>query len=243
MVFRFIRPLLCLVVCLSLPVLAKNDVVTLTNTEGRSIEVTLKSASQNDVTFLLLKSRKVHTLPFEKLNEQSVDLVKKWKKAGGGLSSDIDVTFKSGKVTRLSKRENYDDRTLSLKPSVVLENRDVLVPTSALKMTVIVFGKSVVDSRAYYVFLNETKAVNAIQPGEEVETAYKMIQQDYDDRGTTSRYGARYHGYCVLVQNNNGEILVQKSVPSTYAGFGKELLKLKEKRYYSKDLEPYDLVR
>ena len=233
------------IVCIFLlglcPLAHAGDELELTSKEGRTLKVVLLRATDQQVTFRTTGvHRKEHTVGLDALSAGSVERVKAWVDAGGGLSTDLEITYRSGKATRLSSRENYDDRSMTLQPSVSLKNADRYAATSGLKLTLCVFGKSAKDSRAYYVFIKESKKLDTLQPDEQRELSFDAIKVEYDDRGY-AKYGSRYHGYAVLVQNAHGELVAFKAIPSTYEKFGLELLKLKPKQYFDRDLQPYEI--
>lgn len=210
--------------------------VTLTNKAGKSLKAYLLTSDDQSVTVKMANARKnKYTIAFSALSAGSVAKIEEWKKNGGGLSEDFEITFKSGKSSALSTRENYDDRTLNLSPEVTIKNTDYKVKSGAKKVTLVLFGKSVISSRAYYVFSNETKDLTPLEEGAEETLQFKKIKIDYDDRGY-AKYGSRYHGYVVLVHDGNGELSEMKAVPTTLLKHEKGLLKLKANRFYDKNL-------
>ncbi|MGJ8671475.1 MAG: hypothetical protein ACSHX2_00860 [Rubritalea sp.] len=224
-----------------LPVLSAEEPVTLTNKSGKSLKAYLIAADSKNVTVKVADSRgQEFTLPLKSLSAASVKKIKAWKTKGGGLSADYEISFKSGKVSAHSKNEDYDDRTLKLTPEATLKNTDYRLKTGKQQVTLLLFGKSVTDSRAYYVFLNETKSIGEIESLEELLVKFSDVRIDYDDRGY-AKYGSRYHGYAVLVHDGKGALLAIKTVPSTLEKHGLDLLKLKARGYYDRSMQEYSL--
>lgn len=232
--FQCVVCFLCL-----LPVVYAENSVTLTNKSGKAIKAFLVAADAKSVTLKMDDARrKEFTIPLNSLSAASVQKIKAWKSRGGGLSTDFGIHFKSGKVSTLSTKEDYDDRTLRLRPEVTIENKDSRLKSGKQVVSLVLFGKSVTDSRAYYVFLKESKPLGAIEPFDDLVVKFSDVRIDYDDRGY-ARYGSRYHGYAVLVHNGKGQLMEIKAVPTTMEKHGVHLLKLQAQAYFDRSLQSY----
>lgn len=214
--------------------------VSLTNNAGRTIKVSLKKATESEVTVQLRSNRKVHTLQISDLDNASRAKIKKWLDEGGGSSTDFEISYTSGKSSRTSKREQYDDKTLKLRPTVSVKNRDSSASAKNLKVTLLLVGSPVNETSLYYVFTKQTKKTGLIEAGESFVAEYSSLVTEYDDKGY-SKFGAKYHGYVIIVQNARGSVVASKSIPSTLiTKHGKKFLELKAKQCYTRQLEEED---
>ena len=211
--------------------------VSLTNIAGRTIEVQLLKATGTEVEFRISGGRKKHTLKLSDLDQASRTKIQKWQSDGGGSSTDLDITFTSGKSSRVSKREQYDDKTLRLRPTVTIKNSDNLASTRKLSMTLLLLGRPVLDSSLYYVFSKDVKTTDKIAPGDSFFTECSDVKVEYDNKGS-AQFGAKYYGYVIMVQDPDGVIVASKSIPSSlFTKHGKKLLELQPKQCYTRDLK------
>lgn len=202
----------------------------LTNTSGQTVEVYLKSSTSDSVTVTLVKNRKVHTLPLANLSKKSQELVAKWKKAGGGLSTDFEIDFDSGRST---KSIGYDDKQQVIRPTVTVLNDDLKLSSRKLKVTNILLGRAAIDSSLIYVFSKTTKDLPSIEASEEFEYKLAPLQTVYDRDGY--KHGARYVGYAVVIHDSKNKVYASKVQP---ANFEDEIVerfsKIQAKKYYDK---------
>jgi hypothetical protein len=149
----------------------------------------------------------------------------------------MDVRVSSGKSDRLSQAEFYDDRLLRLRFSVDITSRETTRELSGAKGTLIVLGKSVVDSRLYGVLGREEFPME-LSIREPFHLDAKTITTEYDDKGSSSKYGYRYLGYVLVVQDASGAIVRADASPETYAKFAQKVLNLEATDVVDKNLDP-----
>ena len=68
-----------------------NELVSLTNLEGKTIQVILIEEDDKSVKCRFENSQKILTVNKEDLSDDSLGVVKKWKESGGDLSFDLEV--------------------------------------------------------------------------------------------------------------------------------------------------------
>ncbi|MGJ8678163.1 MAG: hypothetical protein ACSHX0_11645 [Akkermansiaceae bacterium] len=211
-----------------------DDLVSITNSEGKTVSVYLKSLKEDQISFKIPHKSKVYTLKLDTLDPATQEMIKKWKANGGGASEKFKITYNSGKSDRLSKREQYDDRILILNPEVILKNEDLTLDTAKVTMTTLVFGRPVLFRSALYVFTKEVHEIKPIAGGEEKEITLQSISAEYDD-DDTAQYGNKYLGYAVILHRGK-DIIEKKMIPSSLDKYGTDLLALEAKKQYDKEL-------
>jgi hypothetical protein len=225
--------LLLLVPCVG----AQDGPVTLTSKDGKSLQVYLKMSTGTKVTFENLSNKRAYTLDLDKLDEASQERVKKWKEAGGGASVGYEIKFVSGKRNGRSPYEYSDGRRLKLKPEVTITNTDRGARTKAATLTVLIMGRPVLDRSSYTVLGREDHPLAVMAPLEKRVFKLRSITTEYDNKGY-SKYGSSYLGYAVLIHNDDSQVIVSKSSPTSFAkNFGGMLLNLKKGRRYDKKLD------
>lgn len=231
---KFLFPIICLCVpifCSSAK--AESASVSLTNTAGRTIKVYLQKVTASEVTVQLSSNRKVHTLQLSDLDNASRTKIKEWKDDGGGLSTDFEIDFDSGKSTRSTN--GYDDRTLVIKPVVTIENDDNNLRTKGAEVTVITLGRPAADTSLIKVFQKQKHKLPALEGGGQHIVTNESYRTIYDSRGY--KHGTKYMGYVVLVHSGK-TILASKSVPESLVGkYGAKFFKLKSGKTYDKTLD------
>lgn len=237
---EFFRILCCFIIFSACSLAdAQTKSIALTNTQGKTIDVYLLKVSETEVDVRLASNRKSHVLKLADLDKASQDKISKWKAAGGGLSTDFDIDFDSGRATR-SLYEYSDTRTLTLKPVVTITNGDNNLETKPVKVTIFTLGRPTNDSSLLKVFQKENHALPSILGRGEHTIACKAYRTTYASQGY--KYGNKYIGYVVLIHEENNVILA-KSVPASLATkYGNQLLKLNENATYDKNLEVFEFA-
>lgn len=150
----------------------------------------------------------------------------------------MDVRVSSGKSDRLSQAEYFfDDRLLRLRFSVDITSRETTRELAGAKGTLIVLGKSVVDTRLYGVLGREEFSFD-LSLRNPFHFDGKMITTEYDDKGTGSKYGYRYLGYVLVLQDASGAIIRADASPESHSKFAQKALNLKATAVVDKNLDP-----
>lgn len=149
----------------------------------------------------------------------------------------MDVRVSSGKSDRLSQAEYYDDRLLRLRFAVDITSRETTRELAGAKGTLIVLGKSVVDSRLCGVLGREEFPFD-VSLRKPFHFDGKTITTEYDDKGSSSKYGYRYLGYVLVLQDASGAIIRTEASPETYSKLAQKALNLKATAVVDKNLDP-----
>lgn len=220
------------------------DVMELTDKNGAGIKVKVEACDGVQVEVTRVTDSKAFTIPLSRLDEASVKQLQTWQAKGGGLIKRLDIDVSTGKTTRNKAGDDFDDKRVNLDPVVTLSNPHLSMRSCSCKMTVVFYGRPIVDRSAMHIFKTATFDVPELGPGEAKEFKVGKISSAYDNRGY-AKFGARYGGYAVVVHDPAGEFTYSsKSVPSALVE-GQELLflKLKTGKDYDKGFEELDLPR
>lgn len=196
--------------------------VTLTDKVGKSIKVELRGVTDDAVEVLLLPQRKKYLIPLDKLEEESVDIVKKWKKAGGHLSKDFKLQFEANKSTKTVNSPSYyyydtEDRNLVMAPKVTITNASFNNKSTPVVMRVMILGQSTA-TKTMMIFSNEDFNIPSLEPRSAHKVEVKQIQSTFDNEGY--KHGNKYYGYAIFLMKGK-EVLHSefspKSVEDRYA--------------------------
>lgn len=177
-------------------------------------------------------------IPLNSLNKPTNKMIKAWIKAGGHLSTEFEVEVDTGKTSKTTGAEDFDDKRVNLQPIVEVTNSDTSQFSKPLKITVFFLGRLVTGSKDMYVFRKQEFDLPKLGPVSSSKLKIKPISEPYDDRGY-SKFGARYLGYAwVIHEKDNKTIISSGSVPSSLTQDEKAslILAMKEKSAYDKDL-------
>lgn len=211
--------------------------VSLRNKDGKSLSARLITLDGDKLMVLRESDKKQFTLSLAQLDEASRAEVDAWLKAGGGLSEHFEIEVRSGKRQRNTGEYYSDEKKVDLEPLIVVKNPMQNMRTRAVKVTALLLGRPVTDRNAYYVFSTETFKIPSLEGGKEGACQMKPISRTFDDKGSY-RYGARYHGWVVLIQDpEDDRIIFSQSIPAPLAEkFGRQFLKLEASHAYDDNL-------
>ncbi len=177
------------------------------------------------MTVKLASNHKTHALKLADLDNASQEKIKNWQDAGGGLSTDFDIEFNSGRTSR-SRNNGSETRTLTLKAVATIKNGDNNLETKPVEVTILTLGRPTGDPSFFKIFQKENHKLPSLDGGGEHLIACETYRATYDNHGY--KYGAKYLGYVVLIYEGKN-IIVAKFVPTTLAAkYGNQFLKLEE---------------
>ena len=220
--------------------------VTLENTQGSKIEAVILASDNTTVTFKRVGADKIYTLSLDKLTEDTQDALlefdlpvemedpEKVDVISVPKESFLPIKFSSGKTSKRTNRGTYnDERTDTLKPVVTIENRDSKTPLSC-EMTVVVFGRGVVEKRTIKVLAKKSFTLNQIGG---LKQTYSLDEFScrYDARDSCN-YGFKYQGYAVVLHDKEGEVLRVIASPPGYQSIPRRVLKCTTGKVYDPEL-------
>lgn len=215
-----------LIILLAMAGLIEAKEVTLRNKDGKDLTVRLITCAGDKLTVLRSSDKKQFELSVAQLDSASRAEVDAWLKAGGGLSERFEVDVSSGKRQRGTGYDYSDEKKVSMEPTVVIKNPMPNIRTRAVKVTAFVLGRPVADRNAYHVFSKESFDLPSLEGGKEGVLQMKPISHMFDDRGSY-RYGARYLGWVVVIEDEDGGVIMTQSVPAAIAEkYGRKFLTL-----------------
>ncbi|MBB5352483.1 hypothetical protein HNR46_002729 [Haloferula luteola] len=220
------------------------DPLMLTDKSGTTIEVQVEACDGVNVEVTRVSDRKTFTIPMNRLDQESVVRLQEWQARGGGLIKTFGIEVNTGKSNGTKSGDDFDDKRVNLDPVVALSNPHNSMNTCACKMTVVFYGRPVVDRSAMHIFKTITFEIPEIPPGKTQEFKVGKISAAYDNRGY-SKFGARYAGYVVVLHDGPGTTWFStRSVPSSLVT-GNELafLKVQTGKDYDKAFEELELAR
>lgn len=209
--------------------------------DGRKIEATIVSVSDEEVAFRRSGSEKVYKLPLTSFSEATVEMLEDWEAPPASSKSttkdkmpSLEIKFFSGKGNRLSKNERFDDRTERIDPNVTVRNRDLLRDLANVKMTVVTFARGVVANRQVKVLAKNTFDVSIAATN---EADFKCTGATYDFyKKAFAKYGFKYQGYAIVLHDEDGNVLLAKSSPEGYAKIPERVIKVQAKKTYDMKL-------
>ncbi len=224
---------------LALLVSVHAETIDITDTKGRSFAADLVACDGKTIEICRKSDSKKFTLPLSSLDEKTNTSVKTWMKKGGNLSRTFEVAVNTGKTSRTTIGEDFDDKRVNLSPVVTVKNPNSSRKTAPLEITVLFFGRPVDSTTDIHVFRKQTFELPEIEPLGTKDFPVEAISKPFDNRGY-AKFGARYLGYAWIIHDSSKkDIVASTSVPSTISSkHGETVLKLEAETTYTKDLIP-----
>ncbi len=218
---------------------AASEPMDLVDKNGTKLTARLISCDGKSIKVRRESDRKDFTIPLERLDDATSIMVKKWNDEGGNLSEIFEIEFSSQKNRKNTGADDFDDKRVNMEPTITLKNPDNLKSSIGATVSVVIFGRPILDTNQFHVFKAESFELKKLDPLASEELQVSRISAPYDDTGY-AKFGARYLGYAVLIHNEEKTTLYTcKSVPGTLMkNFGIKLLKLQTGQTYTKDLKP-----
>ena len=211
--------------------------INVTDTKGRGITATLVSCDGTNLKIIRLSDSKPFTLPLDGLNNATKGAVKRWMAAGANLTELYEITVDTGKSSKTTGRDDFDDKRINLVPTVTVKNADPNNRSKPNQLTVLFLGRPVDSTTDIYVFRKQSFELPKIDPLTSKPFDVSPISQAYDNRGY-ARFGSRYTGYVWIIhENGTNRVIASGSVPKSLAEkHGEKFLELREEGVYNRDL-------
>lgn len=214
-----------------------SETLDITDIKGRSFTANLVKSDATSVDVVRISDSKTFSLPLASLDEKTRSAIGDWVKKGGNLSQAFEISMNTGKTSRTTGAEDFDDKRVNLSPIVTVKNPSSVQETKPLQMTILFFGRPVSSTTDIHVFRKQTFDLPKISPLASKDFPVDPISEPYDNRGY-AQFGSRYLGYAWVVHNSTEtEIVASASVPSSISSkHGEDVLKLDAGATYTKEL-------
>jgi hypothetical protein len=123
----------------------------------------------------------------------------------------LDIRVNSGKSQRVSK-SYQDDSVVELDFSVDVTNREVNRSLDGAQATLIVVGKSVVDSKECIILGQESWPLSVLQQ-KTIRLTGKTIRTVFDNKNSVQN-GYRYRGYLFAIKDSSGAYQHTSAAPA-----------------------------
>lgn len=212
--------------------------VTIRRSDGRTFVHPRSIFSTEDQAFIEQTSKSGSApapSPVE-VKREAVAPVEEPKVPSGRQPYSLEVRVRSGKSDRLSKVEQYDNRSLRLSFAVDITNKHTTRDFRSGKGTLLIIGRSVIDVGEYGVLGREEFPVD-VPATVPFHFDAKSITSEYDDKGGSSRFGYRYSGYLFVLQDSEGTIIHAEASPEANSKFAQKAIGLKALDYIDRNFE------
>jgi len=199
---------------ITLSVCALNaNYTTITNTEGRDIDVELLSLDDGQVRFRMRNGGN-YTVATRQLDSKSQKLIAEWHEQ----ASKIVLTAEDRlRISVLTSRDSDDtdggytgwkDMLEQIEPELVIENLEYKRGFNKLKATLVLFGEDVTDRNNLKVVFKDTFTFDL--PKREIYrwkgTPFRLKYLIDDNDSSDDSYGFRYRYYFLVIENENGKV-------------------------------------
>lgn len=203
------------------------------STEGQKIEAEIVSVSGDNLVMLKRSDGITFSVPLARFVAVDQAHILEWKEANKSAVPAHLKDVKPRLVIRVSTgKTNKDDDQISgyidehkqkIRIGVVLENKDAVYPITNAKLTMIVFGTSPETKADAVVYREE---IGSLDLPLNVEKTFegKGFELWYDDRG--AMYGHKFKGYAVFLEDPEGKILGEVTIPGPAQNYLAEIKSL-----------------
>ncbi len=217
-----------------------------TSSTGQKIVAELVFVSGDNVT-LKRPDGKTVGVPMNRFSDEDQKYILEWKKNNKGKVPEhlknkkprMDMRVSTGKTLKDDdKISGYiDEHKQKIHIKVSLENQDTVYPIVDAKLTILVIGRSPESGNDAIVYKKQFTKIE-LPLSEKKSYNGSPFELWYDDRG--AMYGHKYRGYIVFLEDPNGKILSEVTIPGSAEKYLEAAKKLKEgdvfdKRYIKKD--------
>ncbi len=199
--------------------------MTLTSKDGKTIAATILSVTGDNVQ-LKRADGVTFNVPVNRFDPNTQMAITKWQEENKGKvpphlrdkKPRMDIRVNTGRTSRDGDQFSgfIDERKQKIAFKIELENQDAVYPIDTVNVTLLVVGESPITRQDAVVYKEVFKGVK-LPLNEDVTINAKPFELWYDDEG--AMYGHKYEGYFVLVQDAEGKVLGEKTIPSSAAKY------------------------
>lgn len=204
--------------------------------DGRTLEAKLIKLAGENVVIQTKNGRSLTVSPTAFSPEDQAHIKKFAEEQAKLYDPRLDIKFASGKGDRRTD-VYFDERTQELVPGVTIESREQTFEVKDATVTVITFGKHVTTRNELKVLSREAFKLT-LAAGKTAEWSGKKIKLEYDDEDSF-RYGHKYAGYLIIVQNDQGRI-TNVAGTTAFAKKAEAAMRVKAEQLVDRDLKPID---
>lgn len=212
-----------------------------TSSSGQKMEAEIYSVSGDSVT-LARSDGKQFSVPLTRFSAADQVYIKKWAEENKGKvpahlkdkKPRMTMRISTGKTSKDDDQISgfIDERKQNVQLTATMENKDAVYPITDAKMTMMVFGESPETGDNAVVYQQEFNGID-LPLNQEKTLEGKGFELWYDDEG--AMYGFKYKGYLVFLEDPEGKILHETSIPGTAAKYLDNARKLKAGDVYDRD--------
>lgn len=231
--FMKVTPIFLITICLLFTGKVHSQVRDFTSTTGQTIKAEILFVQGTNV--ILKKSgSKNFTVPISRFTSADQSFIEKWEKKNAGKppahlknkKPRMTIVVSTGKTNKDDDRESgyVDEHKQKVQMKVELENNDAIYPIQNATLTVMVIGQSPETKKNAIVSKEIFKKID-LPLNQKRSYEGKPFELWYDDYG--AMYGHKWKGYIVALQDSEGKILGEKTIPGSAAKYIDAALSLK----------------
>ena len=187
--------------------------VTIKDTAGRSLEVTLVSVTASTLKCKKSGSSRLLEIPLDKLDEASVVLIKSTLEAAQSYAAqnpplDVDVSINK---RRKSSNGSWYMKQMEITAKVTLKNKNLNLDANTCNGRMLMVGQDQRNPDLYEVLQNEEFKINPSHKGQDHLTKTVRISYDSDNKGSGNIGGSKYYGHILIITSEDGRLLTSKT--------------------------------
>ena len=217
--------------------------ITITSTEGVSVEVELielkTSPEYDEVRFRRVSDRREFRLSLDRLIPEDRKRIRKWWTTQERLASllqpenELDLRFKYNETRREIGNSNYSDEDeYRYEPQVEIVNDDFYRDFKDNQILIVCFAKHTYYKGTLEVVSVSNKTFDIPKNKTIRVTGETFSFTNYDSDHSSYEYGWERAGYAIIIRNAEGEITHTKASESFYLDHISKLMAMKEGEYY-----------
>ncbi|HKK19614.1 MAG TPA: hypothetical protein VJ952_13125 [Opitutales bacterium] len=220
------------------------DYTTISNTEGKKIEVELLELKDDEVSFKMRNGRE-YTVPMETLSAQSIKSIKEWWKEASKVVLTSDDRIRITVHTRRDADDTdggyagWEDMDEKIQPKCIINNDEFLRSFKNLKATIALIGEDVTDRKKLKVVFKDSftfdVASNSAHTWQGTPFTLDYLIDDNDSHDDS--YGFRYRYYFVVIENPDGSVGHAAASLSKWAREPDLIKKIKTNQVYGRELK------